>query len=315
MEQHEHQLPFSSTAIWLKRTRTWNHTYSSLLWCTWKGIIVDKIASPTTTQQIHVVRSLKDRRTSKKDPHNFGLKSGILPRFFVNPSYHWHPVHQWHQCRTSRISFDPSLVWQKLSCGSTHKPQEKSENSANSKGFMSACREGVVISWFDICGLLSLLDMFRPFKVYPPKKMVKGGHAANPLNMGSILFVCGFSLNRNCCLGHRKWQCFNGDVLECLCFKLIVASMKSHVDSLFCWCKSTKLYIPNVLDIVPERYLDAPIFVKLRKFLSNFLSGVYIYCNTPKCWFKKELRGSLYNNCNLPFYKTPVSVFVSKHLL
>jgi len=67
--------------------------------------------------------------------------------------------------------------------------QEKSENSANSKGFMSACREEVVISWFDICGLLSFLDMFRPFKVYPPKKMVKGGHAANPLNMGSVLFV------------------------------------------------------------------------------------------------------------------------------
>lgn len=124
MEQHEHHLPFSSTAIWIKRTRTWNHTYSSLLWCTWKGIIVDKIASPTTTQQIHVVRSLKDRRTSKKDPHNFGLKPGILPRFFVNPSYHWHPVHQWHQCRTSRISFDPSLVWQKLSCGSTRTPRK-----------------------------------------------------------------------------------------------------------------------------------------------------------------------------------------------
>lgn len=158
--------------------------------------------------------------------------------------------------------------------------------------------------------------MFRPFKVYPPKKMVKGGHAANPLNMGSVLFVWGFSLNRNCCLGNRKRQCFNGDVLECLCFKLIptnyklqnttsnkitafwhkslvatpVASMKSHADSHFCWCKSTKLYIPNVLDIVPERYLDAPILVKLRKFLSNFLSGVYIYC-----WFKKELRGSLYS--------------------
>lgn len=79
-----------------------------------------------------------------------------------------------------------------------------------------------------------------------------------------------------------------------------VASMKSHADSLLCWCKSTKLYIPNVLDIVPERYLDAPILVKLRKFFSNFLSGVYIYC-----WFKKELRASLYNNCNLPFYKTP----------
>ena len=82
-----------------------------------------------------------------------------------------------------------------------------------------------------------------------------------------------------------------------------VASMKSHADSLLCWCKSTKLYIPNVLDIVPERYLDAPILVKLRKFLSNFLSGVYIYCwrkksfvvlyiTTATCLFTKRLNVS-----------------------